>query len=408
MASAQGTAPESELLGERRRPLTPARKPLYRDPLSVAGWFVAVAALVGYWYFFARRTPPRPGDEVARLTAVAGDVRLRPLAQEVWEEARGEERLRVGDLIQTEPRSAAEIAFDAGSVVNVRPNSVVHIGGSAESSTAAWRVQAGNINFSVGAETTEIVTPTARTTAESFSTGNIDVTEAGATGIKVFRGRARVETSRQRITLSENEAVQVDAAGRAGAKLALPPPPELLAPEPRAEIPSNTAARLSWTAVEGGASYRLAMDYNVQQANLLLAAALDAPGITDTVREIADLGPGRYFWRVAAVNAGGLEGAFSRTSLFAVVPPPPQTAPTPPPPPRLEIEALVEVAPGIFRLEGRTDPHATVTVNGATTHVLPDGSFTEYIQRGLARALVVRSTIRGGATSERSHAFAPR
>ena len=229
-------------------------------------------------------------------------------------------------MVQTETRAGAQISFNSGSVVSVRHDSVVYIGGSAESSTAAWRVQSGRVNFSVGDETTEIVTPTVRTTAMQNATGNIDVTDAGGTGVKIFRGQAEVETTQgQKITLSENQAVQVDSAGKAGATLDLPPPPTLIAPAAKARLPlvaaPETSATLSWSAVKNGVTYRVAMDYNVTQATLLLAAALDEPGVPGTSHDLKGLNLGRYFWRVSAVNKDGLEGAFSRTSFFAVVEP---------------------------------------------------------------------------------------
>ncbi len=404
MASAQGTAPDAEPTAD------PSRRPSHRDPLSVAGWLVALLALAAYWYFFVHRPTPQLGDEVARLTALRDPVRRKPVAEETWAQARLADRLHVGDIVQTEASGAAEISFDSGNVVRVRPASVVHIGGTAESSTAAWRVQTGHINFSVGDQLTEIVTPTARTTAESNSFGDIDVNEAGATGVKVFGGRASVETAQeQRITLLANEAVQVDAAGNAGEKLVLPPPPTLVAPPSRARIPKDAVARLSWTPSPGGTSYRLAIDYNVTQANLLLSAALDAPGLTDTAHELRGLETGRYFWRVAAVSAEGLEGAFSRTSIFAIVPPEPRPlASASPARPRLVLDSVEEVAPGVVLVAGRADARAAVTLNGVAVRVAADGSFSEYLQSGDARELVVRATVPGGAFSEQSRPLAPR
>jgi hypothetical protein len=405
MASARSVVPDAEPSSKTRAISRPPRKPPHKDPLSLLGWSVALAALVAFWYLFVRKAPPQAGDEVARLTALAGQVKLKAVAREAWTDARVFDRLRVGDVVQTEAASAAEISFDAGNVVRVRPDSVVHIGGSAESSTAAWRVQAGHVNFSVGSQLTEILTPSVKATADRDSAGNIDVNETGATGVKIFRGQARIQTTlAQRITLSANEAVQVDAVGKAGAKLALPPPPTLLGPPPRTRIPAASVATLSWSAVAEGVSYRLGVDYNVTQANLLLAAALDEPGITATSHDLKSLDPGRYFWRVAAVNQAGLEGAFSRVSMFAVVPPEPAPPPTAPSaaPPALVLDALEEVAPGVVHVEGRTVPGATVTVNGAPVQVMPDGSFSEYVQQRQPRALVVRASAPDGRWSERT------
>jgi len=291
----------------------------------------------------------------------------------------------------------------------------VYIGGSAEASTAAWRVQSGRVNFSVGDEATEIVTPTVRTTALQNASGNIDVTDTGETGVKIFRGQAELETTQgQKITLTENQTVQVDAAGKAGAKQDLPAPPTLVAPAAKARLPfvapPEASARLSWNAVPNGVKYRVAMDYNVTQADLLLSAALDEPDIASTSRDIKGLKVGRYFWRVSAVNKDGLEGAFSRVSFFAVVEPEtPQPAPTPGvKPPALVLQALDEVAPGVVHVGGRADPGATVLVNGTAVKVLPDGSFSEYVRRSGPGEVVVRATGADGQFTEQARAVSKR
>jgi len=417
MASEKLVDSETEVLSATEV-ARPPRRPFYKDPLSIIGWGIALASVVAYWYFFVRKPVPKPGQQIARLTAVEGKVKLKPNAKEAWGDARLSDQLHVGDVVQTETRAGAQISFNSGSVVSVRSDSVVYIGGSAEASTAAWRVQSGRVNFSTGDEATEIVTPTVRTTAAQNAAGNIDVTDAGDTGVKIFRGQAEVQTSQgQTITLTENQAVQVDAAGKAGAMLELPPPPTLVAPAPKARLPlvapPEASAKLSWNAVKNGTTYRVAMDYNVTQANLLLSAALDEPGITSTSHDLKGLDVGRYFWRVSAVTKDGLEGAPSRVSFFAVVAPevPPAPTPTPAPglePPTLVVQALDEVAPGIVHVGGRTAAGATVTVDGTPVKVLPDGSFSEYVRHSGRGAVVVRAARPDGPFTEQSRAVSKR
>jgi hypothetical protein len=293
----------------------------------------------------------------------------------------------------------------------------VYIGGSAEASTAAWRVQSGRVNFSTGDEATEIVTPTVRTTAQQNASGNIDVGDSGDTGVKIFRGQAELETTQgQKITLAENQAVQVDAAGKAGATLDLPPPPTLLGPASKSRLPlaspPSPSARLTWTDVKNGITYHVALDYNVTQANLLLSAALEESGIKATAHEIKGLNLGRYFWRVAAVNKDGLEGAFSRVSFFQVVEPEtpvPTPAPTPgTPAPTLVLQAVDEVTPGVVHVGGRTVPGATVTVDGTPVKVMPDGTFSEFVRRSGPGEVLVRATAPDGQIIEQARAVSKR
>jgi hypothetical protein len=269
----------------------------------------------------------------------------------------------------------------------------------------------------VAGESTEIVTPTVRTTALENATGNIDVGEGGQTGVKIFQGQAQLETTQgQTVTLSQNQAVQVDAAGRLGATMELPPPPTLIAPPPKSRLtvasPPDPSAKLSWTEVKGGATYHVALDYNVTQANLLLSAALEESGVKGTSHDIKGLNLGRYFWRVAAVNKDGLEGAFSRVSHFQVVEPEvPQAAATPvpeTPTPTLVLQAVDEVSPGIVHVGGRAARGATVTVNGTPVKVLPDGSFSEFVRHAGPGEVVVRATAEDGQFIEQARAVSKR
>jgi len=391
----------------------PPSRPFYKDPLSLVGWGIALASIVAYWYFFVRKPVPKPGQQIARLTAVAGKVKVKPNAKEAWAEALLAEQLHVGDVVQTETRAGAEISFNSGSVVKVRSDSVVYIGGSAEASTAAWRVQSGRVNFTVAGESTDIVTPTVRTTALENASGNIDVGEGGATGVKIFAGQAQLETSQgQKITLNQNQAVQVDAAGRAGNTMDLPPPPTLLAPAPKSRLtlakPPDPSAKLSWTEVRNGVTYHVSLDYNVTQANLLMAAALEETGIKGGAHDVQGLNLGRYFWRVAAVNKDGVEGGFSRTSFFQVVEPDvPQPVATPTPAasaPALVLQAVDEVAPGVVHVGGRAPRGATVTVDGTPVKLLADGSFSEFVRHAGPGEVVVRATAEDGQFVEQSRA----
>ena len=397
----------------------PPRKPFYKDPLSIIGWGIALASIILYYWYFVRKPVPKPGQQIARLTGVEGKVKVKPNAQEAWGEAALATQLHVGDVLQTETRAGAEISFNSGSVVKVRADSVVYIGGSAEASTAAWRVQSGKVNFSVAGEETEIVTPTVRTTALGNATGNIDVGEGGQTGVKIYEGQAQLETTQgQKITLTQNQAVQVDAAGRAGVTMELPSAPTLIAPPPRAKLTvagaTEPSAKLSWTSVKNGETYHVALDYNVTQANLLMSAALEESGVRGTARDIRGLNLGRYFWRVAAVNKDGLEGAFSRVSHFQVVEPQtlqPVAVATPAPETpslALVVQAVDEVSPGIVHVGGRAPRGATVTVNGTPVKVLPDGSFSEFVRFTGPGEVVVRATAEDGQFVEQARAVSKR
>jgi hypothetical protein len=399
-AASQAPAPESG------RP--PARKTASGRLPTLVGLVVALAAIAAYFVFFVRSPAPAPAP-VARLTAVEGNVRVKTMERGEWAQGQSSQNLKRGDVVQTDPRSGAEVTFFTGNVVRVRPDSVVLISaGEAEvaEDATAWHIQSGQVSFELK-RTMDIVTSTARTRASANSAGNINVTEEGATGVKIFRGSAQVETNQgQTVDLAAYQAVVVDRQGKAGSKIELPPTPKLVAPAARAELPyvapPQASATLQWEAVRGAQTYRVAMDYNVHRAELLLSAALDQPGIPTTIHPLSGLDPGSYFWRVAGVSKEGLEGDYSRVSLFSVLPAA-EPSPAAPPPLTFDAAAMLE---GVVLVKGQTARGASVTVDGHEVRVLTDGSFSEFVRKAGAGTIVVRATGANGQVTEREGSVA--
>jgi hypothetical protein len=414
------------VLGTARDPIKMARDEDSREPdleagpararyggkhvPTLMGIFIALVAVAAYFLFFLKPPPPSGPPAVANLSTVEGSVRVKPVGRNDWAKGQARRGLRTGDVVQTDARSGAEITFvTTGNVVRVRPDSVVLVTAeeAAEAGEAtSWHVQAGQVNFELKKDT-EIVTASARTRATANSTGNINVTEEGGTGVKIFQGSAQVATKQgETINLTENQAVLVDAQGKAGARIELPPAPKLVGPPARAELEYVSApqatAKLQWEVVRSAQTYRVSMDYNVQQADLLLSAALDEPGIAATVHDLKGLDPGKYFWRVAGVTKEGIDGDFSKVSLFSVVKPP-QPEPSTGFPLTFEAAAVLE---GILHVKGRTEPGASVTVDGREVKVLPDGSFSEFVKRTENESVVVRATSASGQFAERTRAVA--
>ena len=77
-------------------------------------------------------------------------------------------------------------------------------------------------------------------------------------------------------------------------------------------------------------------------------------------------------------------------------------------PPALVLQALDEVAPGVVHVGGRTDPGATVLVNGTAVKVMPDGSFSEYVRRSGPGEVVIRATGADGQFTEQARAVSKR
>jgi len=383
----------------------------YRTLVLVGGAIVLLA--VG-WLLFLRRTPepPPPPTTIetgARIKKFDGSVQVKAAGTLEWLPASTLVVLRQNDLVRTGSGAAAEIHFADGTVFNVRPDSLITIEESSQNPVSRQQrvtlsIQSGEANFQTaarrGAGSTTISTPTVRTTAERDTSGNIQVAEGGATGLRIFRGQGAAETrAGQRIALGSNEGVRVDATGAAGPKLALPTIPQLTAPSNGTDIAYPDLTRgitlLLWSAVPEASAYRVMVDFSPSFARPLF----DRQTARSTQMELRALEAGSYYWKVAAVGTDGTEGSFSDLWRFTLVRST-QSAASPPP---LVFETA-ELKGNVLHVRGRTDPGATLSLSGVRLEVQADGSFNEFVTFEGAAGATVRLTatgIRGGTVEQR-------
>lgn len=386
----------------------------YRTIYLTIGALLLVVAGVAYLRYGRPAAPAAPSPTAvvstsARFTSIVGNVKVKAVGTFEWVAAERQTSLRKSDLVRTGPGSTAEITFFDGSVVHVRPDSLITIEETSEDPTTkrrrvAWHVSSGEVNLQtfrrgVPGSATEVSTPTVKSTLAEMSTASIRVAEAGDSSFRVFRGSGRLETtSGQRVQLAANEALSVDATGKAGEKVVLPDAPAPLTPGDGEVLafrdPAVGRTRLTWKPVAAARGYRLMLDIDSSFNRPLV----DRRGIPQPVQELRGLDEGRYFWRVAALDAAGNEGAFSPLGRFNVTRATVGGADAGPP---LEIDML-DVRTSIVQIKGRTEPGATVTVNGQRIDVQQDGSFNEFVSLGrLGRqTLVIRAIGLNGGTAE--------
>jgi hypothetical protein len=392
----------------------------YRSIYMVVGAAIVVLALVGYIWYVRQATPGAPEQSpvpstatTARFRSLEGSVKVKPVGTFEWVPADTSLALRKSDLVRTGPGSAAEIAFFDGTIVHVRPDSLITIEETSEdpgtkARKVAWHISSGEVNFqtqrrNVPGSAAEISTPTVRTTASEQTEGGIRVAQSGDSDVRIFRGSTQVETrTGERLTVGASEAVAVDAAGKASPKRTLPGVPTLLAPPHQTEItyadPTRATTMLIWKAVPSAVSYHVMLDYSAYFNRPIV----DRGGISDASVQLQGLDTGKYYWRVAAVDKDGVEGAYSDFARFTVVRRGGPGAGGGPPPP-LVIQEL-ELRTNILQIKGQTEAGATVTVNGQRVDVQGDGSFNEFItlDKPGRQVVVVRAMgLAGGVNEQR-------
>jgi len=390
-----------------------------RSAIPLRALAVAAAAIViglAAWALLSRTQPPPPPPPdtslatAARFVTIEGSVKVKPVGEFEWVDATPSLLLRQNDLVRTSAGASAEIRFFDGTVVEVRPDSLITIEESLEDPMTRARkvsfdVSSGEVNFETGRHETavssaEVGTPTARVYQGAGAAGGVRVATTGASDVRQFRGDGRVETrGGETIRLASNEGLSVDASGAAAGKLRLPPSPLLLAPPHQAEIsypdPARATTLLAWRPVEGAEEYRVELD---------LTPAFNRPLVdqhtADSSVEVKGLEIGKYYWRVAAVGgSAAAEGAFSEYAGFSVTRPSGAPAPGEPPPLRVDV---LDVRGNILQIRGRTAAGARLTVNGQDVEVKDDGSFNEYLtlERGGRQEVLIRAIAADGASRE--------
>jgi hypothetical protein len=391
----------------------------YKSIYTALGLVLAAAGGAGYYYYSRNAPPPPPPAETvitqptAHFSGIEGTVKVKPVGRFEWETADSTMALKKSDIVRTGPGSAAEIRFFDGTVVAVGADSLIMIEASSSDPASrkakvGWRVSNGSVEFQVpprggaGGEA-EISTPTVTARTDSNASGAISVQPSGESDVRVYGGKVEAKTkSGDTIQLTENEGVKIDQSGKAGPELKLPGVPALLAPANQSEVaypdPTRAITLLAWKPVTEAVSYQVLLDYSPYFNRPLV----DRGGIRESSVEVRGLDTGKYYWRVAAVDKDGVTGRFSDFSRFTVARPTGAAVGSGPPPP-LTIDTM-DVRANILQIKGRTEPGATVTVNGQRVDVQGDGSFNEFIQLAkLGRQIVVVKAvgINGGEKEER-------
>jgi hypothetical protein len=321
----------------------------------------------------------------ARFTMLAGTVKVKPQAELDWKDATREMVLHRDDLVRTGRESTAEITFFDGTVLRVEPGGLIKIEESSENPRtnerkSGWHVSSGVVNYGTGASggtgsSIEVTTPTLRMHNTGQASGAISVADTGASDVRVFSGQSEVQTrAGQTVKVAANQGVRISAAGQASATVSLPDAPALLRPVSDANLaypnPSVASTTLTWKEVPGAQAYRVVVDVTPQ----FYRPMFDRLNTGTSVR-LQGLDVGQYCWRVAVVDAQKTEGRFSDFARFSVQRSPTEGAGEKP---ELTIQAF-DLRANILQIKGKTDPGATVFVNGEALTVHADGSFNEFV-----------------------------
>jgi hypothetical protein len=112
-----------------------------------------------------------------------------------------------------------------------------------------------------------------------------------------------------------NVLINTTGGGTAPPTPTPPPAPALLSPANGAKLPLNQSIPFSWSAVPGAATYEIQFDDSSSFTNPLIAAQT---GLTQTQTTQTFTSERRFWWRVRARTAGGVNGAWSSVRSFDI------------------------------------------------------------------------------------------
>jgi hypothetical protein len=234
----------------------------------------------------------------------------------------------------------------------------------------------------------------------------LDVETGEKTEVTSFRGTTTVSTGTQTVVLNDREKVSATRTGEITAKVQLPEAPQPLLPADNRiyDLKTGDQIDLRWAAVPNAAKYRL----QISRSRLFVPDAIevDLNNRTETYAVVKVSREGAYFWRVATINKDGISSDWSAVRRFKMLAELPRIGDNAPPPP-LSVSTPQQMG-NLFLVFGKTDPGATVTVNGEIADVDADGSFRKTItidRDGYAMLIVKAANASGTETVKRIRVF---
>ncbi|MBN8611229.1 MAG: LysM peptidoglycan-binding domain-containing protein [Deltaproteobacteria bacterium] len=265
---------------------------------------------------------PRSRGVDATVTDARGSVRRQAPSQPAWAGARVGDELDSGARVSTGERSSAELTFRSSAVAAIRAETLVIVHGTSvervrEEGTRAT-VREGSVlsrlsSLSGGAPLA-IETPSAEVSVGQGETA-VRVSREGHTGVSALSG-----TSAHVRGTNDTSVIEVPVGQGTHVRRGRPPTPPRPLPAPPSWVSTERAflglaptptslgggtVTGTWSAVTGAASYHVEIARREDGRDLVFGANVPS---SVTRFEAHGLPPGRYFVRIATIDAELLEG----------------------------------------------------------------------------------------------------
>ncbi len=319
----------------------------------------------------------------ATLTFVSGRVEIQRSTDLAWKSGEDGMRLAGGDRVRTFSSARAEVGFDDGNVLRIKPDSLIVIGDLTENvrtkvRKSSVRLLVSNIEADIKKSVVrgsqfrlEMPTATADIDKARMS---VEIRPDKQSQVSVYSGQVDLDTGTQKVQVTDRKTVLISALKEISRPQNLLPAPRLTAPRPLETFPSATGGVViscTWEPVPGARAYR----FEVAGDRFFDKPVVSRDDLRVTSVATTSLGQGVYHVRVAAIDAQGRTGDFAEPVPVRVV--------VDRQPPFIEIQKFVVLQTGRGRevlVNGRTEPGATVSVGGRPVVVDETGYFSAVLK----------------------------
>ena len=325
----------------------------------------------------------------AQFYRIEGDVRVKRARELIWQEATKGMTLSAGDQIKTSSRAAAQIIYFNGTITTVTPGSLLEIRELYDDpSTRVQKVREQLREGRLAATTQdalakgsfhEITTRNVVATTEQRSSLEVAFDDSQqATQLEVHSGVAKVKAgaSGESVAVGAREGVRVERDSEEATRITLPPAPQLESPIDQKIIQLGDAqatdVEMVWREAAEAEQYHLQISSQALFSEILVDKTLRTSAAT-----LAGAAEGNYYWRVASKTPDGTEGPMSEVRKFRIVEGS-LSSMGDSEPPHLQIDDFLQFATQVI-VRGKTEPGASLSVNGVRIDVYEDGSFTSVI-----------------------------
>ena len=335
-------------------------------------------------------SPPEGADLIeqrfATLAFISGRVEIQRSTDLAWKGGQDGMRLASGDRVRTFSSARAEVSFDDGNVLRIKPDSLIVIGDLTENvrtkvRKSSVRLLVSNIEADIKKSVVrgsqfrlEMPTATAEIDKARMS---VEIRADKQSQVSVYSGQVDLDTGSQKVQVTDRKTVMISALKEITRPENLLPAPRMSAPRPLETFPSATGGAVitcAWGAVPGARSYRL----EIAGDRFFDKPVVSRDDLTTTSFATPSLGQGVYHVRVAAIDVQGRSGDFVEPVPIRIV--------VDRQPPFIEIQKFVVLQTGRGRevlVNGRTEPGAEVSVGGRPVVVDATGYFSAVL-KGLA------------------------